>query len=251
MTPGVGREDKSVPENQLRKINHIVTLMLENRSFDNILGWLYDPHNDPPFDKVPRGQTFEGVSGKDLSNPRPGGGLVRVGKNTVMTDPFPDPNEPYDHVYAQMYGVNPPPHPIPNTEASPNMQGFVIDYQNAIDQASTPKKGCSRILASLFRGVTPMDYDPGIIMNCFTPKSLPVINGLANAYAVCDYWFSSVPTQTFSQSFVCARGYIFRSRSQLLEDWSARLGYRLPAEQDAHNLQLAFRSQLRLANLLR
>jgi phospholipase C len=193
------------PENQLNRINHIVTLMLENRSFDNVLGWLYDADNDPPFDKVPRGQAFEGVSGKDLTNPRPGGGLAHVGKNTVMTDPFPDPNEPYDHVYAQMYGVNPPPNPIPNTTASPGMQGFVIDYQNAIDQAGAPKKGCSRILSSLFRGNTPFGYDPAIIMNCFTPKSLPVINGLANQYAVCDSWFSSVPTQTFpNRSFVHA-----------------------------------------------
>jgi phospholipase C len=49
-------------------------------------------------------------------------------------------------------------------------------------------------------------------MNCFTPKSLPVINGLANAYAVCDNWFSSVPTQTFpNRSFVHAAtsaGYV-------------------------------------------
>ncbi|HXI22966.1 MAG TPA: alkaline phosphatase family protein, partial [Pyrinomonadaceae bacterium] len=78
-------------ENQLDRIDHIVVLMMENRSFDNVLGWLYDPDNDPPFDKAPRGQTFEGVSGKDLTNPRPHGGTARVGKGTVMTDPFPDP----------------------------------------------------------------------------------------------------------------------------------------------------------------
>ncbi|MBC7911470.1 MAG: hypothetical protein H7Y30_13265, partial [Pyrinomonadaceae bacterium] len=42
-------------------------------------------------------------------------------------------------------------------------------------------------------------------MNCFTPDRLPVISGLANAYAVCDHWFSSVPTQTFpNRSFVHA-----------------------------------------------
>lgn len=34
----------------LSKIEHIVVLMQENRSFDNFLGWLYDPANDPPFD---------------------------------------------------------------------------------------------------------------------------------------------------------------------------------------------------------
>ncbi len=27
--------------------------MLENRSFDNTLGWLYDPANDAPYNVVP------------------------------------------------------------------------------------------------------------------------------------------------------------------------------------------------------
>lgn len=192
-----------MPDNLLNQINHIVVLMLENRSFDNILGWLYDPNNKPPFDEVPPGQSFDGVSGKDLSNPRPGGGVVPVGKGTVMTDPFPDPNEPYDQVYAQMYNQNPPPTPIPNTTEPPNMQGFVINYAEAINQAFTAK-------------IVPTDPpDPGIIMNGFTPESLPVINGLANAYAVCDHWFSSVPTQTFpNRSFVHAAtssGYVYNS----------------------------------------
>jgi phospholipase C len=33
----------------LSGIEHIVVLMLENRSFDNILGWLYDSNNAYPF----------------------------------------------------------------------------------------------------------------------------------------------------------------------------------------------------------
>ncbi|HKR00347.1 MAG TPA: alkaline phosphatase family protein [Pyrinomonadaceae bacterium] len=189
------------PNNQLNRIDHIVVLMLENRSFDNILGWLYDPGNPPPFDKVPRGQSFEGVSGKDLSNPRPGGGVATVGKETVMTNPFPDPNEPYDQVYAQMFNQTPPPTPIPDPTEPPNMQGFVINYAEAINVASTAKVGL------------PDPPDPGIIMNCFTPETLPVINSLANAYAVCDHWFSSVPTQTFpNRSFVHAAtssGYVY------------------------------------------
>jgi hypothetical protein len=85
-------------QNQLNRIDHIVVLMMENRSFDNVLGWLYDEKNPPP-----RNQTFEGVAGKNLSNPRsipPDGNNVPVGKGTVMTDPYPDPNEPYDYVYS-------------------------------------------------------------------------------------------------------------------------------------------------------
>src|SRR5436305_2180007 len=190
-----------MPNNALNKIEHIVVLMMENRSFDNVLGWLYDPGNQPPFNEVPRGQSFEGLSGKDLSNPRPDGELVPVGKGTDMTDPFPDPNEPYDQVFAQMYNQNPPPTPIPNMTTSPDMQGFVINYAEAINKASREAVGGADAV------------DPGIIMNCFAPDSLPVINGLANAYAVCDHWFSSVPTQTFAnRSFVHAAtssGYVY------------------------------------------
>ena len=31
----------------LKQFEHIVVLMLENRSFDNVFGWLYDPANAP------------------------------------------------------------------------------------------------------------------------------------------------------------------------------------------------------------
>jgi len=95
------------------------------------------------------------------------------------------------------------------------MDGFVNDYADAIKVAGAPKKGCSKLLASLFQSSSLMAFDPGIIMNCFTPDRLPVLNGLARAYAVCDQWFSSVPTQTFpNRSFVHAAtssGYVYNS----------------------------------------
>ena len=43
-------------------MEHVVVVMFENRSFDNLLGRLYEP------DEV---VSFEGVIGKDLSNPIP------------------------------------------------------------------------------------------------------------------------------------------------------------------------------------
>lgn len=45
--------------NSFSKIEHIVVLMFENRSFDNLLGWLYDPANDSPFNVVP--PDFDGL----------------------------------------------------------------------------------------------------------------------------------------------------------------------------------------------
>ncbi len=91
----------------------------------------------------------------------------------------------------------PPPHiEIPNTAAIPNMQGFVKDYAVAIEKAKIKAKK---------HGQPPLNVNPDLIMNCFGPESLPVINSLAQNYAVCDQWYSSVPTQTFpNRSFVHA-----------------------------------------------
>jgi phospholipase C len=176
--------------NPLKKIEHIVVLMLENRSFDNLLGWLYDPENDPPYNNVP--QNFEGLSGKNLSNPAPDGRVVPAGKSDNPRGPQPNPGEPYEDVYSQLYDVplaaaNKVPSVLPQP---PNMQGFIRNYA---DQKEKPA-------------------DPAVIMNSLTPKTVPVISALAHNYAVFDHWFASIPTQTFcNRSFVhtgTSSGYV-------------------------------------------
>jgi phospholipase C len=182
----------SAAANSLSKIEHIVVLMLENRSFDNLLGWLYDPANDAPYNVVPR--DFEGLSGKNCSNRTPDGRVIPAGKTDDPRSPQPNPGEPYEDVYSQMYDVPlesditkipvVPPHP-------PNMQGFIRNYA---DQKKDPPA------------------DPATIMNSLTPKPIPVLSALAHNYALCDHWFASIPTQTFcNRSFVHAgtsSGYV-------------------------------------------
>jgi phospholipase C len=46
---------------QLTQINHIVVLMLENRSFDHMLGFLYAESGN----KAPSGSAFEGLTGSE------------------------------------------------------------------------------------------------------------------------------------------------------------------------------------------
>jgi len=69
-------------------LDHVVVVLFENRSFDNVLGHLYGPED---------GKSFDGVIGKDLSNPIPGwaehGAERKVVPYTVATDmdsPNPD-----------------------------------------------------------------------------------------------------------------------------------------------------------------
>ena len=61
----------------LGTFSHVVVLMLENRSFDSLLGNLYDPAGLPP------GKSFEGLIGTDLSNPIPAGAPAPPGVKTI------------------------------------------------------------------------------------------------------------------------------------------------------------------------
>ena len=56
---GIHMTDSPTPANAL---DHVVVVLFENRSLDNMLGRLYGPED---------GKTLEGVIGKDLSNPIP------------------------------------------------------------------------------------------------------------------------------------------------------------------------------------
>jgi len=177
--------------NPLDQIEHIIVLMLENRSFDNLLGWLYDPNgNRPPFNQPPP-DNFDGLYGKNLSNPGPNGSSVPVGKGSILTDPNPDPGEGYEEAYSQLYDV---PAPLladvpPDPPQPPAMQGFVSNYAAQ-----------SKVISS--------GTDPSLIMNCFTPAAVPVISSLAYYYGVCDHWFASIPTETY-----CNRSYVHAGTS--------------------------------------
>ena len=84
-------------------LDHIVVVLFENRSLDNVLGHLYGPGD---------GKSFDGVIGKDLSNPIPAwaehGAERKVVPYTVATDmdsPNPDSGEEYYHTNTQLYGI--------------------------------------------------------------------------------------------------------------------------------------------------
>ena len=196
----------------LQKIDHIVVLMLENRSFDNMLGYL------GTLDKG--GQKVNGVAGKDLSNPIPeyaprpeGCKDVSVGIETKMTNPNPDPGEEYVHVNTQLFGrvipeqnrytpFNAEPYNLPKRKSYTDapMNGFVTDYINHFNA---------------LRGRMPDYEEYKVIMNCHTEEAVPVLSTLAKEYAVFDAWFASVPSQTLcNRSFMhtaTSEGYVLNS----------------------------------------
>ncbi len=181
------------------RIEHIVVLMLENRGFDSVMGWLYTDEVDAPVHHVPPLKTgeprFHGIIGNtatDLANPvvkssgkqiasfipRRGSGGAKV--------PGTDPHEDYVHVNAQLYGSlgNPP------EGARAGMRGFAQDFASKWAE---------------FRWESNLDK-LAEIMSLYTPADLPILNGLAKFYAVSDQWFSSVPTQTNSNRAFAVAG---------------------------------------------
>ena len=173
--------------NQLASIHHIVVLMLENRSFDHMLGFLYADHGNVST----AGQPFEGLKGQE-SNPSKTGNVqvfkIKSTDGNAYLMPGADPGEGYTATNAQLFGSNNAPTP-PNATNN----GFVNDFAYTLTWEQNEKW-------SIVPGTTPND-----IMGIFTPDMLPVLSGLARGYAVCDHWFGSVPTETLpNRAFVCA-----------------------------------------------
>jgi phospholipase C len=175
--------------NQLSSVKHIVQLMLENRSFDQMLGFLYESPNNP----APRNQPFEGLTGTE-ANPDGTGRQIPVYKIGSDAEhqylmPGADPGEGFFNTNYQLFSTD---DPAPG--AIPTNQGFVINFQASIasDQAKHYKD-------------TLPGTDPSEIMGMYTPELLPIMSGLAKGFAVCDLWFASAPTQTIpNRAFAAA-----------------------------------------------
>ena len=172
----------------LASIKHIVVLMLENRSFDHMLGFLYSDTGNVSV----AGQSFEGLTGSE-SNPGDSGAPVTVfpiqsADPNAYFMPGADPGEGYAATNSQLFGRITAPTPAIATN-----QGFVTDFSYTL-------RWESREHWSILPGTT-----AGGIMGIFTPRMLPVLSGLARGFAVCDQWFCSVPTETLpNRAFVCA-----------------------------------------------
>ena len=89
--PTFMRSPMARPANLMESFKHVVVLQLENRTLDNLLGYLY------PNDVSPQGQPFNGVGTQHLSNPIPpyapqsNLGSVSVSKATGLLNPVVDP----------------------------------------------------------------------------------------------------------------------------------------------------------------
>jgi phospholipase C len=175
----------------LDSIDHVILVMLENRSFDHMLGYLY-----------PRSDTFDGLDGTE-SNRDSAGYAVSVYPITPQTQnayyyPLANPAEGFVATNHQLFSS--PKAPAGGKAAN---DGFVTSFASELSNPAHP-------LDPKLVGA-----QPSSIMGMYSPETLPVLCGLAKGFAVGDRWFASVPTQTFpNRAFAVAGtslGYIDNS----------------------------------------
>lgn len=183
----------SVPNTPFK---HVVVMMFENRSFDSMLGFLYENNISPL--KHP----FEGLTGKE-SNPDSKGKDVPVYKIDPTAPhayhmPRTDPGEGFANTNCQLFGA--PQAPF-DPSIAPN-QGFIVDFAKQVSNGSLEdmEKAANAdepIPTEHIKYVQDLD---GVaetdIMGMYTPEALPILSGLAKNYAVCDHWYCSAPTET-------------------------------------------------------
>jgi phospholipase C len=142
----------------LDQLKHIVVVMLENRSFDHMVGYLQS-----------QSYNILGVDGTQSNPAADGSGrLVHVSPDARTSgDLKTDPGHAFIHTNRQIFGNE-------DATGDPTMQGFIADYYNQCGDLNIANN----------------------IMKCFSETTVPVISMLAKQYAICDHWFSSVPGPT-------------------------------------------------------
>ncbi|MGH3822143.1 MAG: alkaline phosphatase family protein [Pseudonocardiaceae bacterium] len=212
---GESREREAV----VAEIEHVIVLVLENRSFDHMLGFLQHP--DPWFD---------GLRGGRYENPGWKGGpsvpAVPAAKAVVPVGP----EHSHEGVMEQLAvrGIGP--------ARGPTNQGFVTSYERKCRGLTSPQFGglLGPLLNWWFRrkadGSVTIQNRGSLVMHCQPPENVPVLSTLALEFAVCTRWFCAVPGETWpNRNFLHAatsdgetnielRPYTDRTIFELLEE---------------------------------
>lgn len=142
-------------------IKTVVVLVMENRSFDHILGWLKSSRPE-----------IDGLTGKEsnrLSVSDPDSPEVFVSDDAFFVDS--DPGHSFQEIREQIFGSN------QTSENPAPMNGFAQQAESM--DADMPRT----------------------VMSGFRPDRVPIYTELVNEFAVFDRWFASVPASTQPNRF--------------------------------------------------
>jgi phospholipase C len=159
---GIGRLVRPEPVN----LAHIFVLMLENRSFDHMLGFSGITGIDA---ETGLSTTIDGLTGTESNDFHGETYTVATDARHVMPH---DPGHSFEATLTQLagYGVEYPPGgtypPIDNS-------GFATSYELGVDR------------------------DPDDVMRGYSEAQLPFLHQLAREFVICDNWFGSMPGPTW------------------------------------------------------
>ncbi|MGD0237082.1 MAG: alkaline phosphatase family protein [Syntrophorhabdales bacterium] len=162
-------------------IKHVFVLMLENRSFDHMLGFAGLTGTDAVTGQAAKADDLVNNPHFNVDPDNPATqALAASPAELKIYPPDPDPGHEFKNVLMQLCGVNAG-YPDPTTKKYPaiNNSGFIASYR----ASGAP--------------------DPTKIMKCFSPEQVPVLTTLAREFALCDRWFASMPGPTWPNRFLC------------------------------------------------
>jgi phospholipase C len=151
----------------LNDIATIVVVIMENRSFDHMLGYL----NLPGPDRI----ALDGVSADPAWIKRhvnSASGTDYFSHSFAITEFVDPPHERADIATQIGSAVSP--------GAIPPLNGFVQSYMSA--QPRNPAAG--------------PPFDPAYVMGYYDQQTVPTFDYLARNFTVCDRWFASLPAST-------------------------------------------------------
>ena len=175
------------------RIDHVFVLMLENRAFDHMFGFSglegIDPDGNPA--------TIIGAdpaqnSNIDSSTHLPVPVTVNPPADFALNGIDQDPGHEFEDTLMALCAkidktgnIHPPPYQqVPGGYPPITNGGFVENYMHPSNPDGKPAS------------------TPDRIMRCFdTPNQLPVLFQLAQEFAICDQWFSSMPGPTWPNRF--------------------------------------------------
>ena len=165
LPPGTANPGGVVHDHRQSKIKHVFVLMLENRSFDHMLG-------------------FSGITGTDAATGQPTSidGLKGAESNSYNGVTYTVVRGAPDRV------PHDPPHSFPGVLQQLCGEGAV--YESGAPYPPINNSGFVSVYAKSHPEL------PDGAMRCFTPDQVPVLTALAQEFVVCDRWFSSLPGPT-------------------------------------------------------
>jgi phospholipase C len=145
----------------LDNLRHIVVLMLENRSFDHMLGCLKQANPN-----------IDGLNGNEAI-PDSTGAMISIQQLAEFRGQLlPDPHHDFASVDHQIFNG------VRGSGRAPTMDGFIRIYQ----RQQQPDIAASHRVAYTF--------------SANPPNNLPVLHTLATQFAVFNRWFASIPGPT-------------------------------------------------------